>query len=413
MSTSRGYISEPFRYEFDAHVVGTVDLPDGRYGVLLEKTYFYPTGGGQDHDTGTLGDANVIDVFPDEQDRVVHVLDRPVVGTGLPAHIDVARRIGFTQHHSAQHLLSAAVDQSLGLETLSAHISIDSPSTIDVPSTRLSEADLFPAENLANEVIFEDRLIKSYFVTDAEAASVPFRKPPKVSGTLRVVEIEGFDYSACGGTHCTRSGMIGIVKVLKAERRGDLTRIHFVAGQRALEYFQNYHAVLGRAGQLLSTGPDGLVAAIERLQEAQRAAQKELQGLEAERMRLQAYQLVATAEMVDGIRLVTASYRDRTQQQVRALAMLLQNEPGVVAVLAAHDGTRLALAVACAPDTGISANELIRKQLVEFGGRGGGDARVAQGGAATTDSPFASIFANTREYVHDLVSGVKDVDESH
>lgn len=399
MSTERGYQSGPFCWEFQANITDRITLPDGRRGVLLAKTYFYPTGGGQEHDTGTLGDANVADVIADDEGNIIHIVDREPSESSVLANIDGLRRFAFMQQHSGQHLLSQAFERELGLETVSAHMSIDSPSTIDLAASDVREDQIAHVEQSANAIIYQDLPIKSYFVPEDKIATVPLRRPPKVKGEVRIVEIEGYDYSACGGTHCIRSGMIGVVKVLKSERRGDKVRIYFAAGSRALQYFQDYYAILTRIAQLYSTGPESVVPLIERQLEAQQAQQKDLQELQAMRIAMEASQLVARAEMFDSIKLVTASFRDRAPRDLRALASDLQNEPGVIALLASYDGEKLTLTVTCAPDSGASANELIRKQLAEIGGRGGGDARLAQGGGAAGEKQVESFFAKTKEYM--------------
>ena len=419
VSTERGYLDDPYQLEFDADIIGTTTRPDGRQEVLLAKTYFYPTGGGQEHDTGMLGEAQVLDVLVDDDGNITHVVDREISGTQVPARIDRERRFAFMQQHSAQHLLSAAVEQLFGLETVSSKISIDSPTTVDVPFRELTEQDWLRAEDLANSLIYEDRPIKSYIIMDVQVPSVPFRRAPKVSGEIRVVEIEAFDYSACGGTHCTRTGMLGVLKILKSERRADKLRIYFVAGERALRYFQNYYSIVTQVARQLNTNPESVARVVERQQEQLRAAQDELEALAAERLPLEAKRLVASAEPFDSptevailrhtscqdrhsvVKLVIATFPNRPVQQLRALASLLQNEPGVVALLAAYDGAKLALAVACAADTGLSANELIRKQLSQIGGRGGGDARLAQGGGTASAEQWKSFFENTRNFIRE------------
>ena len=402
MSTELAYLTDPFRLEFDAEIIERVALPDGRAGVILPKTFFFPTGGGQEHDTGTLGDARVTDVLIDEAGTVVHVVDRDLKATRVRATIDRARRFAFMQHHSAQHLLSQAIDDALQLETVSANINSDTPSTIDLAIGARGDVDLTPGENRANALIYADRAIESYFISDAQIPLIPFRRPPKVSGQIRVVAIEGCDYSACGGTHCTRTGMIGVVKILKTERRAEKLRVYFVAGQRAFEYLQNIHAIVTQVARQFDTNPEAIVAAVEKQQDALRAAQKELEELKSERVTLEAQRLAANAPVFDSSKLIIASFRQRAPQELRALAMQLQNEPGVIAVLASYDGAKLSLVVACARDTGISAHALMRQQLAEIGGRGGGDAQLAQGGGAADEKQFAAFSARTQEYLRAL-----------
>lgn len=402
MTTDLAYLTDPFQFEFQANVIGKLTLPDGRKGIILPWTLFYPTGGGQEHDTGYLGDAHVIDVMIDDAGTVIHVVDREVGGSVLSARIDRERRMAFMQHHSGQHLLSRSIDEALNLETLSAKISIDSPSTIDLPAADLSESEFARAEKLANSIIYQDREIKSYSIPEEQIGTVPFRRAPKVHGQIRVVEIEGFDYSACGGTHCTRTGMIGVVKILRLERRGDRLRVHFSAGSKAFEYFQTYASIVSRAGHLLTTNPESIVQTLEHQQGLLRAQSKELEELRVEKLEFEARQLAVASEAFDAIRLVTALFRDRPAQQLRVLAIHLQHEPGLVALLASYNEGRVTMTVACAADTEVSANELIRRQLAEMGGKGGGDAGLAQGGGTVSEGAFNALFTKTKEYIRTL-----------
>ncbi|MBI5034887.1 MAG: hypothetical protein HZB51_30550 [Chloroflexi bacterium] len=396
MPTELAYQTDPFRWEFDAEIIEKTTLPDGRSGVVLPKTFFYPTGGGQEHDTGTLGDALVTDVLIDDAGTVVHVVDRDIMATTVHAKIDGGRRLAFMQHHSGQHLLSQAIVEALKLDTVSANINIDNPSTIDLETPL--DLDVTPAENLANQILYCDLAIKSYFVDQAQIHTVSLRRPPKVSGQIRIVEIDGFDYSACGGTHCARTGMIGIVKVLRTERRAERLRIHFVCGERALKYFQSYQNIVTTVARQFDTGAEGIVQAVEKQKASTISMQKELEELRELKLILQAQQLVAQAENLESIKLITAAFRNRSPQDLRALAGQLQNEPSVVALLASYDGNKLSLVVSSA-DTHIRANDLIRKILAEIGGRGGGDAKLAQGGGAASEAQFAALFAKTKEYL--------------
>lgn len=401
VSTELAYRDDPFCFEFDAEIVARVTLSDGRAGVILPRTFFFPTGGGQEHDTGMLGDARVTDVVMNDNDGVViHVVDRAIPETRVRATIDRARRFAFMQHHSAQHLLSQAILDALGIESVSANINIDNPSTIDLIC---GDVDLTPGENLANAIIYADRPIKAYWIADSQIATVPFRVPPKVAGQIRVVEIEGFDYSACGGTHCTRTGQIGVVKIIRTERRAEKLRVHFIAGQRALEYFQRVHSIVTHIARQFDTSYDALSDALARQRDALRAAQKEIEELRAERLTWEAQRLVANARACGAVKLVVASFRERASQELRALALLLQNMPGVVALLASYDGAKVSLAIACASETSVSAHELLRALVAEIGGRGGGDAKLAQGGGAVSEEQFAAWIARAEENVRAAV----------
>ncbi len=396
MPTELAYHADPFCWEFDAEIIDTLALPDGRVGVVLSKTFFYPTGGGQEHDTGTLGDVKVSNVLIDDAGIVMHVVDRPVSGK-VRATIDGKRRFAFMQHHSGQHLLSQAILDALKIASLSANINIDTPSTIDLDTQR--DLDLTPGEALANAIIYQNRAIKTYVVDESQIRAVPLRRPPKVGGAIRVVEIDGFDYSACGGTHCTSTGMIGIVKIVRTEHVNKKLRVHFLCGERAFKYFQHAHTIVTTLARQLDTNPEGILAALEKQSEVSRGMQKELRELSELKLNVEAQQLVARAESFAGIRLVSASFRNRPAQELRALAMHLLNESKLVAVLASFDDIKVSIVITCAQDVRIHANDLIRKLLSDIGGRGGGDAQIAQGGGAASAEQFRALTTQAKEYL--------------
>lgn len=402
--TERLYLSDPFLFEFEATVSRKLDL-NGTIGLVLDRTCFYPTGGGQEHDTGTLDGAQVTDVYTDDEGNLIHILDRDVPETAVAGRVDSRRRLASMQHHSAQHLTSAIIARLYGLETLSSHISIDTPTTIDVPGS-LSEAELSRVEDEVNSVVRSDRAIRSYSITDAKVSKIPFRRPPKVSGEIRVVEIEGIDYSACGGTHCTRTGMLGVVKILRIERRGEKSRIHFVAGESALANYRLCFDIVSAAARRLDTHPEGILERVVQQSEQLHAAQKELDALREEKLGWDAKELAAGGEVMGPFRVVRKIYRDRSPQEVRGLARLLQDAEGVIAFLATFDGARFILTVTCAPETGVDANELVRRLMREIGGRGGGDARLAQGGAAAAEEQLVAFLESAPSRIRSpLLSG--------
>lgn len=398
MSTELAYLDDPFQLEFEAEIVARVTLPDGRRGVILPRTFFFPTGGGQEHDTGTLGAARVTDVLMREDGTVIHVVDREVMETRVHATIDRARRFAFMQHHSAQHLLSQAILETLDIPTVSANINIDHPSTIDLVC---GQVDVTPGENLANAIVYEDRPIKTYWITELQIAQVPFRVPPKVSGRIRVVEIEGFDYSACGGTHCARTGQIGIVKIVKTERRAEKLRVHFLAGQRAFEYFQRVHTIVTQLAREFDTSIEALNDAVARQREALHELHHQVEGLQRERLQYEAQQLLAQARVHNSMRWLVALFRNRAPQELRALAQYWQDESRLVAVLASYDGNKVSVVVTSTPDANLRANDVLRRVLGEIGGRGGGDAKIAQGGGVLTEAQWTAWQARdlTRWYL--------------
>jgi alanyl-tRNA synthetase len=292
------------------------------------------------------------------------------------------------QHHTAQHLLSQCFLRLFEIESISSNINGYTPSTLDLAVSTLNRNQLDQIEDLANRVIYETRPIRTYFVTPEQLHSLPLRKPPKVSEDIRIVEIDGYDYTPCGGTHCISTGQIGVVKILKVERLREQTRISFVAGIQALQYFREYQeTVLGISGQM-SIHPHETLAGVQRLVEQLKTAQREAQTLRQEQLGFEARALAEKGERYGSWRGVVAAFENRPIPELRSMAETLKTIPGLVSVLSSYDGDKLSLVVTCAEKTGIAARDLLGKLLTSIGGRGGGDQQIAQGGGSATIDEF-------------------------
>lgn len=398
MNAQALYQEDPLKLEFEANITNVYTLPDGSSGVTLDRTYFYPTGGGQWHDTGTIEGIPVVEVIKfDDQKELVHVLEGILEIGPVHASIDGGRRLRHMQHHTAQHLLTGCFVHLLGYETVSAHISGYTPSTIDLEAESVSAEELMRVEDLANQIIRENHVVKSYYVSPEELKDLPLRKPPPAVEQVRIVEIDGFDYSACGGTHCLQTGMIGVLKIIKTERQNEKLRINFVAGEQALEYFRDYQRVAVDLAGHLSVGYEEVMEAVVRLEEALKSAQKELSVLRMERIGIEAQKLAEKAERVRNVHLVLESYRERPVDELRALAKEFKDMPEVVALLASFDGKKVTAIAACGEASGKDARVLLNAVLTKIGGRGGGEARLAQGGGAASEEDFERLFEGVRE----------------
>ena len=398
LKTQQLYFDDPLTLEFTAEVIESRPLDSGRFGLLLLRTYFYPTSGGQEHDTGSIGDGQILDVYKDG-DTIVHVLDCKLAPGNYPARIDRERRLRAMQHHTGQHILSASFLEVANIESISANINGDSPSTIDLEVGEVDPESLRHAEEFANGILFENRAVKSYYVTDDDVSSIPFRKPPKVSGRIRVIEVDNFDYTPCGGTHVMQTGMIGILKIVKTERVNQKLRIHFVAGYQALEYFEQMQTVAQGTAQLLNSSLEEVVTGVEKMQVLLKHTQSELDSLRGIVLGVEAEKLASVAETVGDLCLVTALFENRPAAELRSLANKLRKEPGMVAVLATFDGVKLSMVVACAEDANVDARALLNNHLAPIGGSGGGSPTLAQGGGGTNKSALEVLFNQTKNYL--------------
>ncbi|HYF65977.1 MAG TPA: alanyl-tRNA editing protein, partial [Herpetosiphonaceae bacterium] len=288
--SERLYWQDAYLRGWTARVVAS--RADERGGaVQLDRTAFYPEGGGQPADRGAINGVAVLDVQLDEDDGIWHILAGPLEAGAAECALDWPRRFDHMQQHHGQHLLSAAFEATSGARTVAFHLGADSV-TIDLDAAVDAE-QLAAAEDLANEVVWADEPVLARFVSPEELAGIRLRKPPSVTGAIRVVSAGDFDHSACGGTHPRSTGGVGLIHIRRTERRGAGTRVEFVCGGRALRDLRWKNAALGRIAASFSGSPEQAEEAIGRLREAEAAARKALQEAQAQLLTLEARELVA------------------------------------------------------------------------------------------------------------------------
>lgn len=376
--TNRLYYTESYRAEFDATVVA-VDTIDGRAHVTLDQTAFYPTSGGQPFDTGTLGGAAVSDVIDRDDGTIAHVTAAALtVGEVVRGAIDWHRRFDHMQQHTGQHVLSAAFDRLFGVRTESFHMGAVS-ATIDL-AREVSAGEVAKAEDEANRIVWEDRPVAIRFATAEEAAAMPLRKESIRTGPLRLVEVEDFDLSACGGTHVARTGGIGVIAVGGWEKLRGGSRVEFLCGGRALNRFRLWRDSLAATQKFLSVAPDEMAAAVERMQAESKAQQRTLRGFQEKLAVHEAHALLEKAAPV-GSQLVlieTLAGWDATGLKAIAVAAAAAKPNAAVALFSA---TAPALVVIARGSTAtVDAGELLKALVARFGGKGGGKPDLAQGG---------------------------------
>lgn len=376
--TERLYYVDPYLRAFDTTVVEAHEV-DGRPTVVLAETAFYPTSGGQPHDRGVLNGVPVVDVFVDDEGDIVHVLSAELAGERVHGEIDWPRRFDHMQQHTGQHILSQAYIEAGEVETVSFHLGEDA-STIDLDRAPLEDELTARAEEIANRVVLEDRTVTARFVDAEELAELPLRKPPAVEGPIRVVSVASFDWSACGGTHVTTAGQVGAIKVVRVERRKDLSRVHFLCGWRALADYSRKQAVVQALTAHLTTSEGELLASIERLEEGTKALYKELNAAQMALLDVDVGRWLEDAEVLGARRVVRLSFSERDVTLLREAARRLAEHSGVVALLAA-ERPQPRFVFAAAEDVDADMGALMRAATAAVGGRGGGQPHFAQGGA--------------------------------
>ena len=391
--TERLYYQDCYLREFDADLVDTVSH-DGRTALVLDRTAFYPASGGQPADAGMFGDVRVLDVVDADDGGILHVVDRAPSSTRLHGVVDWTRRFDHMQQHTGQHVLSAAFARLFGVRTESFHMGGDY-STIDL-AREVSAGEIARAEDESNRIVWEDHPVAIRFASATEAASLGLRKESRRDGTLRLIDVEDFDLSACGGTHVARTGAIGIIAVSAAERFRGGSRVTFLCGGRALAGFRSLRDVVAGSVRALSVLPAELPGAIERLQAESKDLRKQVKDLQATLADHEADALADAAEPSAAARLVAVSLAGWAAGGLKTIAARIAGRPGHVAILVGEPAPA-ALVVARATDVPLDASALLRTLVERHGGKGGGRPELAQGGGLT--SPARDVLQSAREIV--------------
>ena len=383
-TTQRLYYADSHLVEFEARVVAVSVTGDGRAAVSLDRTAFYPTGGGQPTDTGTLGAARVVECVDEEDGGVIHLCEgeAPAAGALVVGRVDWPRRLDHIQQHTVQHILSQAFVELYGAQTRSFRMA-EEMCEIDVELPDPSDERVERAVRRANEIVWNDRAVRVHLVTPDEASRMPLRKDSAREGELRVIEIEGFDFSPCGGTHAASTGEVGCVVARQWERAKGLVRVTFAAGGRALEDYARANRAARAAAALFSVGRDEAAEAAARLQEENRQLQRRLRAAEETAARAEArelYEKAAASEVGGGPVVVARAFEGRDAEGLRRLAASLAARARAVALLGSVEGGAARLVFARAADVDVDMNALMREACRTLGGRGGGRPDMAQGG---------------------------------
>ena len=384
--TERLYYNDPYLREFDARVVR---VDDG--GIVLDRTAFYPTSGGQPFDIGRLGDVAIVDVVEGDDGTLRHIPEAGrqscAPGETVRGTIDWDRRFDHMQQHTGQHVLSAAFDTLLKARTESFHLGTSS-ATIDL-GREVTPAEIARAEKDANRIVWEDRPVTIRFADAAEAATMGLRKESGRDGTLRLIDVEGYDLSACGGTHVARTGAIGIIAIASWEKFRGGTRVEFVCGHRALRAFHALRDTTAENVRLLSVHGREVPEAIERLQAEAKDARRRIKDLQSQVARVEASTL---ADAAADARLVVHVLEGWDQNGIKTIASAICERPGYTAVLFSAPAPS-AVVIARGAGATTDAAAILKKLTEKFGGKGGGRADLAQGGGLLGDPAGMVTFA--------------------
>jgi len=373
------FYQDAYIKSFTAQVVDQGKDKEGKYYIVLNQTAFYPTGGGQPHDIGTIENIKVLNV--EEVDgEVRHYLESEVHDVSTPIYgvIDWDRRYDHMQQHAGQHILSASFEQLFGYKTIGFHLGNETL-TIDLETANLLESEVLKVEELANQIILENRPIETKWVTEDELVNYDLRKETKVKVDIRLVIIPSFDYNGCGGTHPKATGEVQAIKIIDWERQKKKVRVQFVCGTRVLKQFHQKNKVLMELTTLLNAPEKDMQEAVTRLLENSKSMEKELaQSLET-LLHYEAKSLLEKGKSEN--RIVSGEFQNRSIQELQKLArIIIAEDEETIVLFVSQNENRLQLVGARGTAENASMKKVIGNALSLINGKGGGSDSFAQGG---------------------------------
>lgn len=388
--TERLYYQDSYLKEFRAKVLKKIKI-DNQTAVVLDETAFYPTSGGQPYDKGVIQDVPVVEVA-EEGDEIIHILKKELkekINSEVVGKIDWRRRFDHMQQHSGQHILSAAFEKLWNADTVSFYLG-DEICTLDIMKDNITSEEVKEAEILSNNIVLENKPIKVYFVDQERANELNLRKIPPQKEDIRIVEIKDFDICACCGTHCGTTGEVGLIKILKWEKRGVKIRLDFICGKRSLKDYYWKNELIKNISNKLTIKDTELGEAVERMLEERKEARKESREIKEKLQEYEAKRLIDESSIRDdGIRILNKVFEEKNFQEARGLVQKIINLNDSVVVLAGiknkGEGEGAKILFACSRVLKYDMNGLIREAGKFIEGRGGGAPNFAQAGGKKTE----------------------------
>ncbi|MDR7079065.1 alanyl-tRNA synthetase [Neobacillus niacini] len=372
------FYQDPYIKEFTAKLVTQGKDEHGNDYIVLNQTAFYPTGGGQPHDVGTIGNIRVLNV-EEVEGEIRHYLESEIDDLKLSVQgmIDWDRRFDHMQQHIGQHILSAAFDNLFDYKTVGFHLG-NEILTIDLETESLTETEAEKAEQLANQIVIENRVIEVKWVTEEELSRYPLRKETKVKEDIRLVIIPDFDYNGCGGTHPKATGEVQAIKILDWEKQKKKTRVQFVCGSRVIKQLSQKNKVLNELTKLLNSPEKDMGKSVIRLLESSKNTEKELEQTLEKILYFEARDLLKNSIEKN---IVSEVFQDRTVQELQKLArIVLTKDENAIVLFVSQNENRLQLVCARGSSEKVSMKGIVGDALTMINGKGGGSDSFAQGG---------------------------------
>lgn len=371
------YLNDSYIKEFYADILNVVKK-DGNIAVVLNRTAFYPEGGGQPSDTGLIGNCNVSYVY-EEDGLIYHIINKePDCLENLRCSIDWDRRFDNMQQHCGQHILSAAFEKLLKGATVGFHLGSEYVS-VDIAIDSLSPDDALKVETMANDIVFKNLPVRYHYPKPEELSNFPLRKAPSVQDNIRIVEVDGFDFSPCGGTHPKLTGDIGLIKIIKWEKYKNSTRVEFLCGKRALQNYYWKNNYINEISNILSSKDLEVLDNIKKCTAELNAAERQVKLLKDKVLSYEASELYSLSDTINGTKVVKQVFADRDFKEITSLAGKIAKNASVIALLGLKS-QNAQMVFARSSDVNIKINDLFKEVLPLINGKGGGNPQSAQGG---------------------------------
>jgi len=376
--TDRTYYEDAYLFQFRGNVVSTVQ-ENGKFGVILDSTCFYPEGGGQPADHGWLNGTEVYDVRNSGANDVVHFVKQPLREGPVAGKIDARRRLDYMRQHTGQHIISQSFLQIGKYPTISVHFGEDY-TTVEFDAEEIPENDLTKGETLANQIINRNLAVNTFWIDPEDVGKYNIRRPPPDVDRIRLVEIDGFDVSACGGTHVSRTGEIGLIKITGKEKLRGHTRLYAKIGDRAIADYDRKNRLVQHLMQTLTCGEDDIAPRIDDLQQQLRFAQREVGKLQADKMSAQARDAIAAAGKVAGITYVEQVFENADSKMMKVFVDEVISRTDHLAATVSRNGNDIRWIVAHSAGDKLNLRTMVLPLLHLMVGKGGGSFDMVQGG---------------------------------
>jgi len=398
MKTRRLYFDDAYMLEFSAKVENDSQY-EGKPAVVLDQTCFYPESGGQPSDRGRINGIDVVDVIDGEE--IIHVLSDPLDTEKAEGRVNGQVRMDHMQQHAGQHILSQCFLKILDARTTSFHLGALT-STVEMDLRDISEKEVLNIEKRANEIVIENRDIKTYFVEEDGLDAVPLRKPPHKKGRIRVVEIEGFDFTACGGTHPRKTGEVGLIKILKWERIRNNIRFEFACGWRAFNDYVQKHSHMRCLSKALTAKEDEVVSIFEKMQCELKSEKRNNRKLREAVIQFEADLLIREDEGS----IIQRIFKDRSAEDLRLLVSNVIRKGDYCALFGSIDKERVSVVLGRSDALDVDLRELVPVISLLISGKGGGQPSLVQM-TGEKGKALEKALEQARTFVLDALSGNK------